>query len=138
MLLLLSAPVDACIGRMMPFKDKPELYSDIFEATVMMVEITGSSFSIGFSPKHTLTVEIKETLKGNKAGTITIENITGCGVPVPAATTLVTANVSRTATRTARAAALAKTRRAGGRDDRSLDVIMGFAVDDGDGFEACR
>ena len=83
MLLLLSAPVDACIGRMMPFKDKPELYSDIFEATVMMVEITGSSFSIGFSPKHTLTVEIKETLKGNKAGTITIENITGCGVPVP-------------------------------------------------------
>ena len=55
-LLLASAPVEACLARIMPFSDKPDLYSDIFVATVQAAETTGI---------------------------IMLRGISGCGVPVP-------------------------------------------------------
>ena len=82
-LLLATTPAHACIGRFMPMEDQPELYSDIIVAEVTAVEITRGIIPAGFPPTHNLTVKIRETIKGDMAGTVILTNISGCGVPVP-------------------------------------------------------
>ena len=83
LLIIAAMPVSACIGRTMPQADKPELYSDIITAEVIVVEATGGIIPAGFSPTHHLTVKIRDTIKGDMAGTVTLKKIQGCGVPVP-------------------------------------------------------
>ncbi len=81
--LVLATPANACIGRMMPQADQPELYSDIITAKVIAVEVTGGIIPAGFSPRHNLTVKIRDTIKGDMVGEVTLNKIQGCGVPVP-------------------------------------------------------
>lgn len=69
--------------RVTPNSSKPELYDDIFKATVLEVKPGIGIVMSGAGPPHMLTVEITETIKGDKSGVVQLNTIFGCGLFPP-------------------------------------------------------